>query len=58
MTNVLPGLQLENANGPVPSGVFANVPAVMALVDSMERFTEVKPSRIEVSALLSWNCTL
>ena len=46
------------SNGPVPSGILATVPALIALVDSIARLTEVRPSRTEVSAVFSTSLTL
>ena len=57
-SKVLPGLQLWNSYGPVPSGVLASVSGSDALVDRIERFTEVSPSRIDVSGRLKMNSTL
>src|SRR5580693_7669069 len=54
----VPGDQDTNLNGPVPSGLDATVPAVIALAGRMDRLVVVSPSRIEKSGCASCRVTV
>ncbi len=56
-TNELFGDQLTNLYGPVPSGVLESLPPAIAFVESIERLTDVRPSRTDVSGLESSSLT-
>src|SRR5580700_8473068 len=54
----VPGDQDTNLNGPVPSGLVAMVPAVIALAGRMDRLVVVSPYRIEESGCGSGSRTV
>ena len=56
-SNELPGVQLANWNGPVPTGFFASVPAAIALVESIARLSVVSAESTAVSGRESWSFT-